>query len=135
MDRRQYRIHNDSELEAAIAPLGEEPRSGLLVIPEPSNVSHLDRIITQANRLRLPALFSFPNATKRGALISYSYPFDASIQQPVSYIDRILKGAPPSDLPVQAPDQYLLSINLKTAKALGLTVPAMLLATADEAIE
>ena len=131
----EYQTHNDNEIEAATSSLGQEPNSGLLVIPEPFTISRIDQIIKQAARFRLPTLVSLTGATKRGALISYGYSFDASIQDPVSYIDRILKGASPSDLPVQAPDKYQLSINLKTAKALGLTVPTVLLATADEVIE
>ena len=131
----EYQTHNDSEIEAAASSLGKEPNSGLLVIPEPFTVAHLDQIIRQAARFHLPTLVSLSGATKRGALISYGYPFDASIRQPVSYIDRILKGESPSDLPVQAPTKYELSINLKTAKALGLTVPEALRATADEVIE
>ena len=74
-------------------------------------------------------------AVKRGALISYTFAFDELIRQPISYIDRILKGESPKDLPIQAPTKYELAINLKTAKAMGLDVPPMLLTRADEVIE
>lgn len=131
----EYPTRNDSEIEAAASSLGQEPNSGLLVVPEPFTVSRIDQIIKQAARFRLPTVVSLSGATKRGALISYGYSFEASIQDPVSYIDRILKGASPSNLPVQAPDKYELSINLQTAKTLGLTVPTVLLATADQVIE
>ena len=131
----EYQTHNDNDIEAATSSLGQESNNGLLVIPEPFTVSHIDQIIRLAARFRLPTLVSLGGATKRGALISYGYSFEDSIQEPVSYIDRILKGASPSDLPVQAPDKYQLSINVKTAKALELAVPSSLLAIADEVIE
>jgi putative ABC transport system substrate-binding protein len=126
---------NDNEIEAAASLLGREPHSGLLVVPEPFTNAHRDQIIAQANRFSLPALNPVSGATDRGALASYTYAFDEMMRQPVSYIDRILKGESPSDLPVQAPTKFNLSINLKTAKALGLTVPHNLLVLADEVIE
>jgi putative ABC transport system substrate-binding protein len=127
--------HNDSETEAALSSLSKEPHGGLLVLPEPFTNAHRDQIIAQCARSGLPAVNPVSGAVERGALISYTYVFDEVIRQPVSYIDRILKGESPSDLPVQAPTKYKLAINLKTAKALGLTVPPMLLATADDVIE
>jgi putative ABC transport system substrate-binding protein len=127
--------HNDHEVETAASSLAQQPHSGLMVVPEPFTNEHRDQIITQAARYGLPSLMSIFGATKRGALISYNYEFDAMMRQPVSYIDRILKGQVPGDLPVQAPSKFVLSINLKTAKALGITVPPSLLAGADEVIE
>jgi ABC-type uncharacterized transport system substrate-binding protein len=127
--------HDDSEIEAAASSLGREPHGGLLIVPEPFTNSHQDQIIALAARFGLPTILPLGGATRHGALISYTYAFAAMIQQPVDYIDRILKGESPSNLPVQEPTKYELSINLKTAKALGLTVPNTLLVSADEVIE
>jgi len=131
----EYQAQDDREIETVMSSLGKTPNSGILVIPEPFTVSRTDEIIAQAARFRLPTLVSLTGATKRGALISYAYSFDDSIREPVTYINRILRGAAPGDLPVQAPEKYELSINLKTAKALGLNISPTLLATADEVIE
>jgi putative ABC transport system substrate-binding protein len=126
---------NDSEIEAAAALLGNEPHGGLLIIPEPFTNAHRDQIITQSARFRVPTLNPVFGAANRGALISYTYAFDVMMRQPVTYINRILKGESPRNLPVQAPTKYVLSINLKVAKTLGLSVPSTLLALADEVIE
>jgi putative tryptophan/tyrosine transport system substrate-binding protein len=115
--------------------LGHEPYGGLLVIPEPFTNAHRDQIIAQSARFRLPTLNPVSGAADRGALISYTYAFDAMMRQPVTYIDRILKGESPSGLPVQAPTKFELAINLKTAKALGLDLAPGLLARADDVIE
>jgi putative tryptophan/tyrosine transport system substrate-binding protein len=126
---------NDSEIEAAAALLGNEPHGGLLIIPEPFTNAHRDQIITQSARFGVPTLNPVFGAANRGALISYTYAFDVMMRQPVTYINRILKGESPRNLPVQAPTKYVLSINLKVAKTLGLSVPPTLLALADEVIE
>jgi putative ABC transport system substrate-binding protein len=126
---------DDSGIEAAASLLAHEPHGGLLIVPEPFTNTHRDQIIAQAARFNLPTLNSVSGAADRGALLSYTYAFNAMIRQPVAYIDRILKGAKPADLPVQAPTKYELIINLKTAKALGLTVPYPLLSRADQVIE
>jgi len=126
---------NDGEIEAAASSLGGQPDSGLLVIPEPFTNANRDKIIAQSDRFRLPTLNPVFGAANRGVLISYTYAFDVMMRQPASYIDRILRGESPRNLPVQAPTKYLLSINLKVAKTLGLSVPASLLALADEVIE
>jgi putative ABC transport system substrate-binding protein len=84
---------------------------------------------------QLPTILSVASATDRGALIAYTYEYDAMLRLPVAYIDRILKGESPGNLPVQAPARYELSINLKTAEALGLKVPPTLLAIADKLVE
>jgi putative tryptophan/tyrosine transport system substrate-binding protein len=131
----EFPVHDGREIEAALSSLGHEPHGGLLVIPEPFTNSHQEQIITLTAQFGIPTITSFGRAADRGALISYTYAFDAMIQGPVAYIDRILKGASPSDLPVQAPTKFELSINLKTAKALGLTVPQSLLVAADEVVE
>src|SRR5262249_8773939 len=101
---------DDNEIEAAASLLGREPRSGLLIIPGPFTNARRDQIISQAARFGLPIIMSAAASTSRGALISYTYAFDAMMRQPVSYIDRILKGQAPGELPVQAPIKYELSI-------------------------
>ena len=126
---------NDREIEAAASLIGSEPHGGLLVIPEPFTNANRDRIIAHSARFKLPTLNSAFGAANRGALISYTYAFDLMMRQPITYIDRILRGESPRNLPVQAPTKYVLSINLKTAKAFGLDVPDKLLAIADEVIE
>jgi putative ABC transport system substrate-binding protein len=131
----EYHTHNDSEIEAAISALSHEPHSALLVIPEPFTNVHLDQIIGQCARFGLPAPNPVVNAAERGGLLSYTVVLDELIRKPVGYIDRILKGGSPSDLPVQAPTKYELAINLKTAKALGLTIPPTLAAIAEKVIE
>jgi len=127
--------HNDSEIEAALSSLSRDPHGALLVIPEPFTNAHRGQIIGQCARFGLPALNSAVGAVEAGALISYTFVLDELIRKPVSYIDRILKGGSPSDLPIQAPNKYELAINLKTAKALGLTIPPTLMAIAEKVIE
>jgi putative ABC transport system substrate-binding protein len=128
-------MRNDSEIEAMASLLAREPRGGVLVIPEPFTNAHRDQIVAQCARFNLPAVNPVSGAAGRGALLCYTYAFDPMIRQPVAYVDRILKGESPADLPVQAPTKFQLSINLKTAKALGLDVSPTLLARADEVIE
>ena len=128
-------VRDDREIEAVASLLAREPHGGVLVIPEPFTNAHRDQIIAQCARYNLPALNPVSGAAGRGALLSYTYAFDPMIRQPVAYVDRILKGESPADLPVQAPTKFQLSINLKTAKALGLSVPQLLLTSADEVIE
>jgi putative tryptophan/tyrosine transport system substrate-binding protein len=126
---------NDREIEAATSSLSNEPDGGLLIIPEPFTNAHRDQIIAQSARFGIPTLNPVFGAANRGALISYTYAFDVMMKQPVTYIDRILRGESPGNLPVQAPTKYVLSINVKVAKTLGLNVPPTLLALADEVIE
>jgi len=126
---------NDSEIEAAASLLGNGPNGGLLILPEPFTNAHREQIIVQTARFRVPTLNPVFGAAHRGALISYTYAFDVMMRQPATYIDRILRGESPRNLPVQAPTKYVLSINLQVARTLGLTVPATLLARADEVIE
>jgi putative ABC transport system substrate-binding protein len=128
-------VRNDAEIESAASLLGNEPRGGLLVIPEPFTNARRDYIIGQSARFRVPTLNPAFGAATRGALISYTYSFDLMMRQPVAYIDRILRGELASNLPVQAPTKYVLSINLKVARTLGLSVPDKLISLADEVIE
>jgi len=126
---------NDREIEAAASSLAGEASGGLLIIPEPFTNANRDRIIAQCERFRLPALNPVFGAASRGALISYTYDFNAMMRQPASYINRILRGESPGNLPVQAPTKYVLSVNLKVARGLSLNVPPALLGLADQVIE
>ena len=127
-------VHDDLAIEEAVAAQAREPGGGLVCLPDSFNITHRDVIIAGAARHSLPLIstIEFPRA---GGLMSYMFdPVDLHAQA-ASYIDRILKGANPADLPVQQPTKYSLIINLKTAKALGLTVPPSMLDLADEVIE
>jgi putative tryptophan/tyrosine transport system substrate-binding protein len=127
-------VHDDAEIEEAIASQAREPGSGLITLPNAFNKAHRDVIIAAASRHRLPLIgdTSFPGS---GALMSYWFDRIDVHAQAASYIDRILRGASPANLPVQQPTKWSLIINLKTAKALGLTVPPAMLDLADEVIE
>jgi len=124
-----------AEIERAIEAFAREPNGGLIVLPGPITIVHRDLIIATAARHRVPAAYAFRFFATSGGLISYGVdPADQS-RQGAAYVDRILKDAKPSDLPVQQPTKFELVINLKTAKALGLTVPESFLLRADEVIE
>jgi len=124
-----------SDIERAVAALAREPNSGLVVVTGTSAIMHRKLIITLAARHRLPAVYPFRYYAADGGLISYGPDNVDLFRRAASYVDRILKGEKPADLPVQAPTKYELVINLKTAKALGLEVPPALIARADEVIE
>jgi len=126
---------NDSETETILSTFVSRPGRALLVIPEPFTNGHRDHIIATCARLGLPAINSVLGARENGALMSYTFVWDELIRAPVEYIDRILKGARPRDLPIQAPRRYELVVNLKTAKALNREVPLGLLVRADEVVE
>jgi putative ABC transport system substrate-binding protein len=128
-------VRNVRELEGAIAEIGREPGGGLIVMPDSFNIVHRGRIIDQAALHGLPAIYPYVFAVREGALISYGVDQVDLFRRAADYVSRILKGDRPADLPVQAPIQFELAINLKTARALGLTVPPTLLARADEVIE
>ena len=108
---------------------------GMIVTTSPSSQRHRDLIVRLAAKHRLPAVYPFSYYATSGGLISYGADPVDPLRRAAGYVDRILKGEKPADLPVQAPTKYQLVINLKTAKALGLTVPPTLLARADEVIE
>jgi ABC-type uncharacterized transport system substrate-binding protein len=124
-----------SDIERAIAAFSSTPMGGLIVTADPAAIVHREAIIALAARHRLPAVYPYRFFITSGGLISYGLDNIEQYRLAAGYVDRILKGEKPADLPVQAPTKYELVINLKTAKALGLDVPATLLARADEVIE
>ena len=128
-------VSNRSDLENAIERIAVEPNGALIVFVGPLAVAHHDLIITLAVKNGLPLLYPYRYFTAAGGLISYGPDLVDQHRLAAGYIDRILKGEKPADLPVQFPTKYTLVINLNTAKALGLTVPDTLLARADEVIE
>jgi putative ABC transport system substrate-binding protein len=123
------------EIERDISTFAHEPNRGLIVVGAASAFVHREQIITLARRYRLPAVYPDRVFITTGGLISYGPDRLDAYRRAASYVDRILKGEKPADLPVQAPTKYELVINLKTAKALGLEIPATVLALADEVIE
>jgi putative ABC transport system substrate-binding protein len=128
-------VHNDVEIETAIIALGREPGGGLVVMPSPFMTAHRAQIILAAARNNIPAVYAFSYYARDGGLLSYGSDQVDISRRAASYVDRILRGAKPGDLPVQFPTKYEMVVNLKTAKALGLTVPSSILLSADEVIE
>jgi putative tryptophan/tyrosine transport system substrate-binding protein len=128
-------VHADGEMETAIAALAQRPDSCLMIGPDPFNVVRIKAIAHLAAQNRLPAISVYRPFTVEGGLMSYGPDTADIFRRSAGYVDRILKGASPADLPVQQPDKFEFVINLKAASALGLTMPATLLATADEVIE
>ena len=128
-------IRGPAEIDEAVARLGRQPGSALLVTPDPFTIVHRGAIIRAAGRHRVPATYSYRQQVQEGALMSYGADTIDIFRRSASYVDRILKGANPADLPAQAPVKFEMAINLKTAKALGLDAPPTLLALADEVIE
>ena len=128
-------VHAKNEIEGVIAGQAKNPGGGLIVTPDPFNAANRDLIIALAARYRVPAIYFNGFFADSGGLIVYGSVFAEEFRQAAGYIDRIIKGEKAADLPVQAPTKYELVINLKTAKALGLTVPSMLLTRADKVIE
>src|SRR5712692_6962368 len=128
-------VHSDADIENAIDALAREPGGGFVVLPDPFTGIHRDQIVSLAARYRLPAVYPFRWFADIGGLLSYGIDSDDMFRRAASYVDRVLKGAKPTDLPVQAPVKYELLVNLKTARTLRLEVPTTLLATADEVIE
>jgi putative ABC transport system substrate-binding protein len=128
-------VNAKDEIEGVIAALAGNSGAGLIVMPDLFNTINRDLIIALAARYRVPAIYFFRSFADSGGLISYGGDFAEQYPKAAGYIDRILKGDKPADLPVQMPTKVSLVINLKTAKALGLTIPQSLLATADEVIE
>ena len=128
-------VRNTAEVEETIAKLGREPGGGLIVAADAFTLAHYPLLIRLAQQHRLPAVYAWRASVAQGALMSYGPDVYDLFRRSASYVDRILKGAKPADLPVQQPTKFELAINLKTAKALGLTIPDRVLAIADEVIE
>jgi len=128
-------VHNAAEIEQTVAAFATEPNSGLIAAPHAVTFANRDVIIELASRFRLPAVYSFRNFAAGGGLVSYGTNQIETWRHGASYVDRVLRGAKPADLPAQFPTKYELVVNLKTAKALGLTIPPSLLGRADEVIE
>jgi ABC-type uncharacterized transport system substrate-binding protein len=128
-------VRDAGEIERAVAAFARTPNGGLIVTGSGLAVVHRDLIITLAARHKLPAVYYDPYFAAAGGLIAYGPDILDQFRRAAGYVDRILKGEKPADLPVQAPTKYALMINLKTAKALGIEVPPTLLARADEVIE
>jgi len=135
MELRPVDVHDAGEIERALAAFAQGPNGGMVVIGSPSAAIHRGLITALAAKHRLPAVYNTRLFTDAGGLISYGPDFLEQHRRAAGYVDRILKGEKPADLPVQAPTKYELVINLKTAKALGLEIPATVLARADEVIE
>jgi len=128
-------VRDTAEVEKVLAKLGRDPGGGLIVAPDVFTIVHYPLFITLAQQHRLPAVYAYRTYVAEGALMSYGPdPYD-NFRRSASYVDRILKGAKPADLPIQQPTKFELAINLKTAKVLGLQIPDRLLALADEVIE
>ena len=128
-------VHSDVEIETAIIALGREPGGGLVVMPDTFVNVHRASIISAAARSNVPAVFWLSDFAREGGLLSYGVEGVDLFRRAASYVDRILRGAKPGDLPVQLPTKFEMVLNLKTAKALGLTVPPSILLRADEVIE
>jgi putative tryptophan/tyrosine transport system substrate-binding protein len=135
VDLRVADVRDAREIERAVTTFAQGSNGGLIVTGSPGALSHRTLIVALAARHRLPAVYSARVFAVDGGLISYGPDSVDQLRRAAAYVDRILKGEKPADLPVQAPTKYKLVINLKAAKALGLEVPTQLLATADEVIE
>jgi putative tryptophan/tyrosine transport system substrate-binding protein len=128
-------VINPGEIERGVAAFARQPNGGLVVAVSASAIRHRDVIIASAARHRLPAVYSYRLFAVAGGLIAYGPELLAQYRRAAGYVDRILRGEKPGDLPVQAPVKYDLVVNLKTAEAIGLTIPPAVLARADEVIE
>jgi len=128
-------VHSDAEIETVILALGREPGGGLVVMPDAFTQAHRASIILAASGNNVPAVYYTSEIARDGGLLSYGADQVDLFRRAASYVDRILRGEKPGDLPVQLPTRFEMAVNLKTAKALGLTVPQSILLRADEVIE
>jgi putative ABC transport system substrate-binding protein len=135
MEVRPINVHDAGEIERGVSAFARSPNGGLVVTTSALSVAHRELIIALAARHKLPAIYYRRRFAMEGGLLSYGYDIVEHFRRAANYVDRILRGEKPASLPVQAPTKYELVINLKTAKALGLTVSSTLLARADEVIE
>jgi putative ABC transport system substrate-binding protein len=128
-------VRDPVDVDHVFDALAREPNAGLMVLPDLSMTNYREAIIALAARHRVPAVYPFRYFATSGGLMSYGIDVTEVFRRAAAYVDRILKGTSPGELPIQAPNNYELVINLKTAESLGLTIPPMLLARADEVIE
>jgi putative tryptophan/tyrosine transport system substrate-binding protein len=128
-------VYNDAEIETVVTSLGREPRGGLVVMPDNFTINHRATLILMAARNKIPAVYWYSAYAREGGLLSFGVDNADIFRRSASYVDRILRGAKPADLPVQVPTKYETVVNLKTARELGLTVPQTLLVVANEVIE
>ena len=128
-------VHDAAEIERTISAFGSKPNSGLIVLPHAVTLANRALIVDKTLRYRLPAIHADGVSLKAGGLASYSIDFKESFRQTAQYVDRILRGEKPANLPVQQPTKFTLAFNLKTARAIGIEVPPTMLARADEVIE
>jgi putative tryptophan/tyrosine transport system substrate-binding protein len=128
-------VHDDDEIEASFAALAREPGAGAVLLPDIFTAAHYEMVVALAARYHVPTVYPYRFMVERGGLISYGVDIENLFERAATYVDRILKGANPADLPVQAPTKFELVVNQKTAKTLGLTVPYTLLANAETVIE
>jgi putative ABC transport system substrate-binding protein len=135
LDVKAAPVGTQAEIEQAVAKLAKESGSGLLVPPDTYTIVHRSLVISSAAQHRLPAIFTYRQFVREGALITYGPETTVIFHRAASYVDRILRGANPGDLPAQAPTKFELAVNLRTARTLGLEVPSTLLALADEVFE
>jgi putative tryptophan/tyrosine transport system substrate-binding protein len=129
------RVHDDAEIESVVASLGQEPRGGLVLFADSFAIVHRAQIISVAARENVPTIFVVPHPVREGGLLSYGADEADLFRQAAPYVDRILRGEKPAELPVQMSAKFLMALNLRTAKALGLDVPQSILVRADEVIE
>ena len=135
LEVNEVAVSNDNEIDGAIAALKTASNGGVIVLPSSFTMAHRQRIIDFAARYRLPAVYWDSRFVKNGGLMSYASNLDEQVRHGAAYVDRILKGEKPGDLPVQETTKFDLVINLRTAKAIGLQMPPSLLLRADEIIE
>jgi putative ABC transport system substrate-binding protein len=135
MELRPVDVRNAGEIERVVTTFAQAPNGGLIVGNTQFAFFHRELIIGLAARHRLPAVYAYRSLVVSGGLVSYGTDATDHYRQAAGYVDRILRGEKPANLPVQAPTKFELVINLKTAKALGLTIPETLLATADDVIQ
>jgi len=129
------KVFSASDIETAIQSLAKQPGSGLIVAPDTFSEINGDLIVSMAAQYRVPAVYAISRYANRGGLMSYGPNLSDAVKRATTYIDRILKGEKPADLPVQAPVKFDLVVNLRTARTLGLAIPESFLLRADEVIE
>ena len=128
-------VRSPTEIEAALAALAASPGGGFVAVPDPFLASNSDRIVEQAAKFSLPAVYPYRYYAAKGGLLSYGVDNVELFRQSADYVDRLLRGATPADLPIQQPTRFSLTINLRTARGLGLSLPSTFLSEANEVIE